>query len=515
MDTNYIIKKLLSGSAFQVGFLVIAICVAFFLMPFIVHNLGDRYYGLWVLAGSLAGYNGFLDFGLATAVARFISKEHGQNNTKGMLTVSNSALAAYMLIGTGALLISIIVGFSSQLFMTDPVEANTFTAAIIILGISVALQFPVRSFGGIIASFIRQDLNVYADFIALVLRTSLVVWVLMAGHGIIALAFVTLGVNICSYLLQFYFMKRIFPEYTVKREYMKWSMVKNLYGYSWVAFISNFSNIMTMKLSPFVVAGTVGVNYVVFYAVAFRLLEHLEQAIKTVVNMTMPVFSRFDGQSNVQGLVIGFKYTMMISVIVLLYICISLVAYGEKFITIWMGPDYVQSYHIMVVLCLAYFAFLVQAPAKSLLFGMSKQVYNARIHATELVLSLSLSAAMGYTYGLMGIAAGLTIGIIIPELFVRGCVSKVIPLQGFYRGELVSVFLKTAFFLVVFTTMTYGLVEYSYTSLFIWNVFQVMLFIPWLFLVVLPDDLKDVLLKRSGLAGKFALFQSKAKNNLT
>jgi len=41
---------------------------------FIIHSIGDRWYGLWVIVGTLMGYYGLLDFGLASASQRFITK---------------------------------------------------------------------------------------------------------------------------------------------------------------------------------------------------------------------------------------------------------------------------------------------------------------------------------------------------------------------------------------------------------------------------------------------------------
>jgi O-antigen/teichoic acid export membrane protein len=37
-----------------------------------VHNLGDRMYGLWALAGAFIGCYGLLDLGLSSAVQRHI-----------------------------------------------------------------------------------------------------------------------------------------------------------------------------------------------------------------------------------------------------------------------------------------------------------------------------------------------------------------------------------------------------------------------------------------------------------
>jgi O-antigen/teichoic acid export membrane protein len=51
-----------------------ALAISFFMMPFLVRNLGDRMYGIWTLVGSVLGYYGLIDIGLSSAVVRFISR---------------------------------------------------------------------------------------------------------------------------------------------------------------------------------------------------------------------------------------------------------------------------------------------------------------------------------------------------------------------------------------------------------------------------------------------------------
>lgn len=66
-------RKLVSGSVLRVVNLLAAAIAAVFLMPFIVHHVGDRYYGFWALATGFIGYYGLLAFGLTSAVSQHMS----------------------------------------------------------------------------------------------------------------------------------------------------------------------------------------------------------------------------------------------------------------------------------------------------------------------------------------------------------------------------------------------------------------------------------------------------------
>src|SRR5688500_12680513 len=65
---------LVRGSALRVLTLVASVAVSFFLMPFLIHALGDRWYGMWALIGSITSYYALLDLGLTSAVNRFLTR---------------------------------------------------------------------------------------------------------------------------------------------------------------------------------------------------------------------------------------------------------------------------------------------------------------------------------------------------------------------------------------------------------------------------------------------------------
>ena len=73
-------KSLLVNSCFNSGKQVVAIIVAFVAAPIIVHTLGDERYGVWSLIVSITGYFSFLEFGVATAVVKYVSHFSAQND---------------------------------------------------------------------------------------------------------------------------------------------------------------------------------------------------------------------------------------------------------------------------------------------------------------------------------------------------------------------------------------------------------------------------------------------------
>ena len=63
-------RKLASGFFFRFVNTIAAAVVSVVIMPFVVHSLGDRNYGIWTLVATFVGYYGVLELGLAAAVTR-------------------------------------------------------------------------------------------------------------------------------------------------------------------------------------------------------------------------------------------------------------------------------------------------------------------------------------------------------------------------------------------------------------------------------------------------------------
>jgi O-antigen/teichoic acid export membrane protein len=69
MQKREIIKNV-SSSWFSLG---INILVGIFLLPFILHRLGNAAYGAWVLVFSVTGYYGLFDLGVRSSIIRYVS----------------------------------------------------------------------------------------------------------------------------------------------------------------------------------------------------------------------------------------------------------------------------------------------------------------------------------------------------------------------------------------------------------------------------------------------------------
>lgn len=76
------LRKLFNNALSNYANLIVAVGIAFVMSPFLVHRLGDFFYGIWVLAMSITGYFSLLDLGMNRAIVRYVSMYEAKEEKK-------------------------------------------------------------------------------------------------------------------------------------------------------------------------------------------------------------------------------------------------------------------------------------------------------------------------------------------------------------------------------------------------------------------------------------------------
>ena len=118
-------KRVINGFVLKTIYMVANVALAFFMMPFILHSLGDRMYGIWVLIGAIMGYSAYLDFGLSSAVGRFISRAVGRGDSAEVNEILNTSFVLNLIIGAVAAALTIVLAFTASYFV-EAGEENVF-----------------------------------------------------------------------------------------------------------------------------------------------------------------------------------------------------------------------------------------------------------------------------------------------------------------------------------------------------------------------------------------------------
>jgi O-antigen/teichoic acid export membrane protein len=410
-----VFRKLLSGSALGTTNLVASALVSLFLLPFIVHHLGDRVYGFWALAAAFIGYYGLLDFGMSSAVSQYLSIAIGRKDPAECREVFNAALRIQSLFGGIALLITALLAAASPWLTHDPADTHLFWKVIAILGVNAAIGFPSRVYGGLLEAELRFDIQSYLGILGLTLRTGLTIWVILAGGGLLGLAWITLFATLPVTALQVWFARREAPWARLHAGTIEAERNKSLFSYSVYRFATMIADALRFQVDPLVISVFIGLAAVTHYRVASSFCGLFINTIIAAMGTIGPVFSRLHGAGDQSNLEKVFFFATKVSILMSVFISLALIAWGRPFIARWMGEKYDDAFWPLVVLSLAVFLDVSQNPSIALLYATFKHRAYTYVNVAEGVLNLIFSLALVRHFGILGVA----LGTLIAAFFVR------------------------------------------------------------------------------------------------
>jgi O-antigen/teichoic acid export membrane protein len=218
------------------------------------------------------------------------------------------------------------------------------------------------------------------------------------------------------------------------------------------------------------VAGFLGLASVTIYAIANKLITYFQELMSRFFNMIGPLLSRYAGAEDSENLEEKYHMGSRVMALVSYFIAGCLILYGRDFIIVWMGPEYVESYAILVILAVGVGIAQSQKINHILLQSINRHQVLTWNESIESIVSLGLALGLAKPYGLQGIAFALTAPIVLnklliqPLLFARYSrigIGRILQAQG-----PVLLFVLVFFGIVSWSLSTLHLVPDSYLKLF-------------------------------------------------
>lgn len=109
-------NKVIIGAFLRPLNVIINMAIAFYMMPLLVHSLGDRLYGFWLQASTIVAYFMMMDMNISSATTRYISKAIGEENHDSIEDILSASILIFVVISSIIVLLTIgitfFVGFS-------------------------------------------------------------------------------------------------------------------------------------------------------------------------------------------------------------------------------------------------------------------------------------------------------------------------------------------------------------------------------------------------------------------
>lgn len=461
-------RHILLSSAARVAFSILYAAQAFFMMPFLVKNLGDHMYGIWVVVAGVVATSYLLDLGLTSAVMRFMAKSLGEKDDQAANEVINTCLVIYSVLGAVIGLGAVGLALAASYFVADAGALASVRLVFLLLGLTYATEFPFKAFSGVISTFMRYDLLMVSRLTAVTLTNVAFLYLLSHGHGIVAMASTTFVLSQISSFVFYLIARHLFVGMRLGTRYVRRGLIPELFSYSLWSFAIQIANTVRFGVDSFVIASVKSAASVTYYAVALRLVEVFADLINKATNMMMPVFTLDFFQNNLGELRRKYFLVVRVTAIAALYGAGMILLLGRMFILRWMGPQFEQSYPVLVVLMLAMVFEVIGNGSDNMLFALNKHRYLAFANVTEAAVNFGLSLLLIGPYGLVGVAIGTAVplvvsrAIVIPHLTMS---ALQLPFRRYYSNLAPAVLFALAFLSLTSWTISGYLVPPSYVTI--------------------------------------------------
>jgi O-antigen/teichoic acid export membrane protein len=411
-------ELLLRGSLLRTFLLIANIIVAFFLMPFVIHSVGDRWYGMWTLVGTLMGYYGYLDLGLSVSVQRFIARAIGKNDEAEVSRLFTTGLVLFVGLAIVVLVVSGIVALVAPRFFSNAEELNVFRIVVLILGVNTAVMFAAAPANGLFSGHLRYDVPTTVQLAMLVVRTALIVFFIRAGYSIVALALITFLTDTGGNLARVWLARRMFRHVRVSRAYYAPARLRELFSYGGKTFVNQLAELLRFQIDHVVIAAFINLSAVTVFNIASQLVFYFRALLQALVGVLVPLFARYQAEGDRSTMARAYLFTTKLAALVAMLGGGAMVIFGKPFIEVWMGPDYASAYPSLAFLAVATTLFVAAQPAVTVIYGVGAVGTLAKVSLVEASSNLILSVFLVRELGILGVALGTAIPLVFFSTFL-------------------------------------------------------------------------------------------------
>jgi O-antigen/teichoic acid export membrane protein len=406
-------RKVLQGSASNLVRVLLSMLVSLVLPPFLVHRMAPPEYSAWVLILQLSAYVNMLDFGLQTAIGKFVAEYDASGDREAshhLLSTSFTILAVAAAVACVA--IAVMVWSVPQLFHQMPAGlVPEVRIALLAVGLSTALALP---FGTFLSTFIGLQQYIFPTIVATVSRVAsaaaLIVLLLMHG-SLVQLALVMAGVNVATAATQVLGWRR-FVKTRVDFSFLlfhRQSAVK-LAKYGSALSIWTLAMFFVNGLD-IIIVGHYHYKDTGFYAIANGAANFMLAIVSSVFGPLIPAVSSI--QSGTTASRIGhlcIKATRYCALLLCL-LGLPLVFGAYPLLSLWVGKRYAtESAFYLEVLVLGNVVRQLAFPYILVVVATGKQHLATIAAISEACVNVVVSIWLVQKIGAVGVAVGTLVG---------------------------------------------------------------------------------------------------------
>ena len=361
-----------------------------------------------MLATSALGLMSIAEFGLNTAVSKFVAEYVSSEDTNALSVVVSSGLIAYILLGVGLII---------PLYIYSPALAGILKPSESLSAEQIELVIRIMSLG-----FIPLLLRSGAIAIPIGLQRFEIPVVLTVGYQILsyvaALVVILLGGSVAQVvsstvvvlwitalagvLIAWRMLKPFNLRFTVAGSK---KILQKLFSFALMSGISGLGSRIFSFADRLAVGAVLGLEAVAYYTVVISVAAKILQFSSALTSALMPAVSAWMASGAIRRVQAYFLKTTVALFTLNGLIAGTLLVLSKPLLNLWLGESFAS--HVLLpfrILTVIYALISLNAPAHYVAFGIGKPEINALTGIIGGCLTIGLIFAWGRTLGLFGAA---------------------------------------------------------------------------------------------------------------
>jgi O-antigen/teichoic acid export membrane protein len=239
------------------------------------------------------------------------------------------------------------------------------------------------------------------------------------GGRIIAVATAYLVIMAIILVLVIFFVRLADPELSVGWKYTSWARTKELVQFSAFVFINDIGDRLRFSTDAIVISHFLSVALSTPFNVISKLMETFKMVFFPITGPLNTEANLLDGQKKFEAVKALFLRSTKVCALLAFSGTTVLLLYGRDILRFWMGGSFTVYFNLLVVLTIGYCVILMQSPSPVFLYVRSRQKTLAAWTLAEGLVNLGLSIYWARQYGILGVALGTTVPMLIVRLGVQ------------------------------------------------------------------------------------------------
>lgn len=432
------IRQIKHGAILSYMTIAFNIATGLLYTPWMIRQIGDSHYALYVMATSVIGML-MMDFGIGAATGKFIAeytakKEYGKANEY----IANS----FAIFGAISLVLLIILSiawfFLGALYDNlAPGELEIFKKLYLIVASYSILLFPFTPLNSILGgsgSFFELKLTI---LLQRMLNVFFIIGALLGGMGVFALVLVHALTGLIMTVLQLYFVNKM-GKVQISWNLVSYRVIKKIAGFSlWVLVSQIFTNLL-INLTPAVIGASLSTAEVTLFSLALTLERYVLAFSSGINGFFLPKVSSImtDTDNKAKRITELMIKVGKLTLSIVGGIISAFVVIGRGFVMLWMGDGYGAVFVNALILMVPLLFLCSQEIGYIYLMAEGEIKYQSIADVVTSILGFSLLFFGTKAFGIVGATLGLTISTLLNSLIINVIYAKRLHIDiiSFYKS---------------------------------------------------------------------------------